>query len=614
MPAALIYILIALLVIGLAYVAIRFIWFRPITVGQFFTRAILHIMLDGPEVLTMVGLLERVGINFHNARLSDISQKSEAKQAALLKRLLATLRSYPRARQNRANQLSMDILDWFLEDEVRAEPFRYHDYPVNQMFGQQSEFPNFMTSMHPMDGRANARNYIKRLHLAGWRFGHIIEGLQARQANGCLPPRFVLQRVLTEMTEFVATPPCENVLYTVFARKLDRLKLNAEEKKRLLDGVQDAIQGQVYPAYQKLIEVCQGLERATNDDDGVWKLPSGEAYYAYQLRSNTTTELSAAQIHDLGLREVARIEQEMHTILERLGELQVEPDADAPGVELTPIARRMVALGKEARFLYPNTDEGRAACLEDYQKILDEISQRIAPLFDLRPKAGLKVQRVPEFRQKTAPGAYYQSADMGGGRPGVFYANLRDMNEVPKFGMKTLAYHEGIPGHHFQIAIAMGLRGLPFFRRMIPFTAYAEGWALYAEKLVREQGAYQDDPYGELGCLASELFRAVRLVVDTGIHDKRWTRQQAIDYMIAHTGQPMKSVVSEIERYIVRPGQACAYKIGELKIIELRQKAQKALGEKFSLPQFHRNLLQNGAMPLQILEQVVDAYIAQAGG
>ena len=290
----------------------------------------------------------------------------------------------------------------------------------------------------------------------------------------------------------------------------------------------------------------------------------------------------------------------MRAIFERLGYANVENPT-----------RKLNELGKEERFLYANTDEGRAACLGEYQRILDEMNAALDPYFAVRPKAILKVERVPEFREKTSAGAYYQMGALGGGRPGIFFANLRDMNEIHKFGMKTLSYHEGIPGHHFQISIAQELKGVPIFRRMLPFTAYAEGWALYAEKLAREIGMYRDDPYSELGCLDSELFRAVRLVVDTGIHYKRWTREQAIEYMSAHAAQEQESVISEIERYIVMPGQACAYKIGMIKILELRERTQKALGAAFDLREFHDVILKNGSLPLSILDEIVQAYIRQ---
>jgi uncharacterized protein (DUF885 family) len=289
----------------------------------------------------------------------------------------------------------------------------------------------------------------------------------------------------------------------------------------------------------------------------------------------------------------------MAIILEKLGYKEVK---NAP--------RKLAEFAKEERFLYPNTDEGRGSALAEYQRILDEVNTALDPYFSVRPKASLKVERVPEFREKTSAGAYYQMGSLDGKRPGVFYANMRDMNEVHKFGMKTLSYHEGIPGHHFQLAIAQELKGVPFFRRLVPFTAYAEGWALYAENLAREIGMYKDDPSSELGYLDSELFRAVRLVVDTGIHCKKWTREQAIEYMEAHTASARETVVSEIERYIVMPGQACAYKIGEIKMVELREKAKRGLGDKFDLRKFHDVVLKSGSMPLNILEQLVDDYIA----
>jgi uncharacterized protein (DUF885 family) len=489
----------------------------------------------------------------------------------------------------------------FLEDIVESERFRYHDYPVNQMFGIQSEMPNFMMTIHPVISKLEARNYVRRLNRFGVKFDQVLEGLRIREAKGCIPPRFVIRRVLDEMIAFIGAPARENPLYTVFAEKLDKLKnVKVADQQQILTEAAAAIENTVYPAYQKFIDYFTALEQKATEDDGVWKLPDGDAYYAYCLRSNTTTNYTPAEVHEIGLREVERIEAEMRAIFERLGYANVENPT-----------RKLNELGKEERFLYANTDEGRAACLGEYQHILDEMNAALDPYFAVRPKAILKVERVPEFREKTSAGAYYQMGALGGGRPGIFFANLRDMNEIHKFGMKTLSYHEGIPGHHFQISIAQELKGVPIFRRMLPFTAYAEGWALYAEKLAREIGMYRDDPYSELGCLDSELFRAVRLVVDTGIHYKRWTREQAIEYMSAHAAQEQESVISEIERYIVMPGQACAYKIGMIKILELRERTQKALGSAFDLREFHDVILKNGSLPLSILDEIVQAYIRQ---
>ncbi len=595
-----VYIPIAVIVLLLVWFLVALLWGRPWSVKLLYTRTFLHFALKGPELLTMLGILEKFGLHGHNAKLSDASVANETKMYKWMKRDLALLRSYPRQRQPSNLLLSTDILDWFLDDLTRTEKFRFHDYPLNQMFGLQSELPNFMMTMHPVVSKLEGRNYVKRLNRFGVKFDQVLEGLKIREEKGVLPPKFVIRRVLDEMTAFVGQPADENPLYTVFKDKLTKLeKVSARDRESLLAAAEAGITRTVYPAYQKFIAYFTALEQKATSDDGVWKLPEGGAYYANCLRSNTTTEYTPEQVHEIGLKEVMRIEGEMMALLEKLG---------YKGVKNAP--KKLAEFGKEERFLYPNTDEGRLAGLAEYQRILNEMNAGLDPYFTVRPKAALKVERVPEFREKTSAGAYYQPAAIGGGRPGVFYANMRDMKEVHKFGMKTLAYHEGIPGHHFQIAIAQELKGVPFFRRMVPFTAYAEGWALYAEKLAREIGFYKDDPYGELGTLDSELFRAVRLVVDTGIHHKKWTREQAIEYMEAHTASAHESIVSEIERYIVMPGQACAYKIGEIKMVELRDKARKALGDKFDLRKFHDVVLKNGSMPLNILERVVDAYIA----
>jgi uncharacterized protein (DUF885 family) len=591
------YIVAAVAILIFLWWLISLIWGKPWSVNLFFTRVFLDILFDSPEILTMIGVLERLGIYRHNAKLADASDAHEIKQYAKIKRFIRILRSYDRKRMKETQRLSADILDWFLDDQLSSEPFRHNTYPVNQMFGVQSQLPNLMLTMHPLSHIRGARTYIKRLGKFGIKIDQTLEGLRIREEKGSFPPSFTVRHVLEEMRNFIAPPAKENPIYTVFEEKIGDLKLSFAAKVKLLAGVEEEINQTIYPAYQRLIDYFDSLEPKVKQDHGVWNLPDGDAYYAYCLRSSTSTELTPDEVHEIGLREVARIEGEMSAILEELG------------YEGTNPAQQLADFGEEERFLYPNTDQGRADCLEDFQTMLDEMDETIDDVFDIRPKAGLEVQRVPEFREKTMAGAYYQPGDLGGSRPGVFYVNQRDMVEIQQFGMKTLAYHEGIPGHHFQIAIAQELKGVPFFRRMVPFTAYVEGWAMYAENLARELGAYQDDPYGELGFLDSILFRAVRLVVDTGIHYKRWTREQAIAYMEDHSAQAPESIVSEIERYFVMPGQACAYKIGEIKVLELRAKAQDEMGDRFDLRAFHDVVLKNGAMPLTILEQVIEDYI-----
>ncbi len=586
------------------------VWGKPWSVKLLFGRTFLKLAFKGPELLTYVGILEKFGIHAHNGKLSDASVAHETKTFNLVRRDLDILRSYNRERMKRDTRLSRDIMEWFLDDQVRTERFSFHSYPLNQMFGVQSELPNFMMTIHPLTSKVDARNYIRRLSQFGRKFEQVLEGVDLRTEKGMIPPKFVIRRVLDEMMAFVGQPARENPLYTVFAEKTQNLALAQAERSQMLQAVEAEIEQTVYPAYQKMIGVFSELEAKATDDDGVWKLPDGEAFYAYCLRSFTTTEMTPEQVHAVGLAEVERIEAEMQCKLEAIFANPDDPRllafrAENPGYEQMSPTKVLQELGKQPFMRYPNTNPGREQALADYERYLAEIEARMGEVFDLRPKSALKVERVPEFREKTSAGAYYQPPDLGGKRPGIFFANLRDMNEVHKFAMKTLAYHEGIPGHHWQLAIAQQMKGLPLFRRLLPFTAYAEGWALYAERLASEMGFYENDAFGELGCLDAELFRAVRLVVDTGIHYKRWTRQQAIEYMDEHCAQAYEATVSEVERYIVMPGQACAYKIGMLKLLELREKSRQRLGSGFDLKKFHNVVLKDGSMPLEILEETV---------
>jgi uncharacterized protein (DUF885 family) len=362
--------------------------------------------------------------------------------------------------------------------------------------------------------------------------------------------------------------------------------------------VATSIEHGVYPAYRSLIEHFAALQPKVTRNDGAWSLPDGDAYYAWCVRMHTTTDMTPEQVHALGLAEVARVTAEMDAILK------------AQGLADGPIGPRVQQLAHAADATYPNTPDGKQAMLARYQAILDEVNAGLGSAFHVRPELGVVVKPVPAFSEKTAPGAYYEPGSFDGTRPGAFYANMRDTTENPKWGMRTLAYHEGIPGHHFQISIAQELKGVPFFRRVLPFTAYAEGWALYAERLAWELG-FEKDPLDDLGRLRDEMMRAVRLVVDSGIHYKHWTREQAIQYMMDNTGMAESSVTSEVERYFVDPGQALAYKAGMLKILELREHAKQALGAKFDLGEFHDQVLTHGSLPLALLQRVINDWITQ---
>ncbi|HEX8897887.1 MAG TPA: DUF885 domain-containing protein [Chthoniobacterales bacterium] len=588
----------ALLVIVLAVFLINLIWFRPWSLNLFYEKVFAQVLFDEPELLSSIGLVERFGITGHNAKLGDASPAHQQRFFERAKKDLADLHAYPLEKQNTSQKLSTHILEWFLTQQLEGEKFQWHNYPVNQLFGVQSEFPSFMANTHRLLAPRDCEYYRQRLMAVGTKFDQLIESLKVREQKGILPPRFVVEKVLTEMNNFVAQPPAENILATSFKTRAAKIEgLSDEQRVAFQKKIEAAIAGDVYPAYRKLIDYFNGVLPKTTTDDGVWKVPDGDAFYAYALRRSTTTTLKPEEVHDLGLREVTRIEGEMRALL------------DANGFAGRPIGEAMDALGKDQRFLFPNDDKGRADALAEYTRLINDAIERSRLLFATVPKAKIEVRRVPVFKEATSPGAYYNGASLDGTRPGVFYANLRDLNEIPKWSMRTLAYHEGVPGHHWQIATAQELKGLPQFRKLIPFTAYQEGWALYTEWLAKEAGWYDGDPFGDLGRLQAELFRAVRLVVDTGIHAKRWPREKAITYMRDKTGMGEKEVTAEIERYIVNPGQACAYKIGMLKIQELRKRAQSELGTKFDQRQFHDAVLKNGALPLEILEEQVNAYI-----
>ncbi len=574
------------------------IWFKPLFINHFFDRVFVEFALNRPELISQLG----IPIDIYNDELNDVSDEADLKSFDKASQDLDTLHDYDFDGLSPQKKMSYRVMEEFLSMILEGKKFRHYNYPVNQLFGVQNGYPSFMDSGHRVKSAADAEDYLSRLAKVNHKFTQVLEGLKIRYDEGIIPPTFVVVKVLKEMNGFIGTEPKENILYQSFKKKLEKITdLSAQEKQTFLDQVETSIKVDVYPAYKILIDYFTELQPQTNQTAGVWKFPNGDEFYRYALKRMTTSDYTPQQIHDLGLSEVTRISAEMLQILHQQG---------YQGEEL---GKMMRTVGEEARFLYPDTAEAREQILKDYQTILNEIDGGMDKAFSLRPKMGVEVLRIPKFKEKTAPGAYYQGPKLDGSSKGRFYANLYDIKATPKYGMRTLAYHEGIPGHHFQIALKQELKGLPMFRKMVPFVAYSEGWALYAERLAWELG-YQQDPFDNLGRLQAELFRAVRLVVDSGIHYKKWTREQAIDYMESTTGIAHSDVVAEIERYIVMPGQACAYKVGMLKILELRAKAKQQLGDNFDLKKFHKAVLENGAVPLNILEELVDNYISEAQG
>jgi uncharacterized protein (DUF885 family) len=590
-----------LLVVVLSGVFFVHVWyFKPYKIDWFYGRVFAKFALDSPEMLSSMRILPSWA-DFYSDKLDDASLAHEQRMADLVSKAHETLASYDRDALDREGKLSYDVLDYFLRIQIEGDLFRDYDFPVNQMFGVQSSLPNFLAQQHPVANEGDAKNYIARLNLFPRKFDQVIEGLRLRESKNLVPPQFMVTEVLTQMSDFAAKPVQDNPLYATFKEKLDKIpadKMDQATRDRLLAEVRASIERKVLPAYKQLIAYFTALAPKAQGNFGAWHLPHGDAYYAWCVRQHTTTDMTPEQVHQLGLAEVARIRVEMDEILK------------AQGLSEGTIGARVQQLAHVPDSTYPNTADGKAAMLKQYQAILDEVNAGLGNNFDARPKLGVVVKAVPEFAEKTAPGAYYEGGSFDGSRPGAFYANMRDTTETPKWAMRSLAYHEGIPGHHFQISLAQENLGLPFFRRVLPFTAYVEGWALYAERLAWELG-FEKNPLDNLGRLRDEMMRAVRLVVDSGIHYKHWTREQAITYMLENTGMAETDVTAEIERYFVDPGQALAYKAGMLKILELREKAKVALGPKFNLAQFHDQVLTHGALPLELLQRVIDDWIAQ---
>jgi len=590
----------AAVVVGIA-VLVQGWYFRPLTISLFFERALLQFALEDPEALSELGIFEHFQYKGFDASLTDVSPAHEQHLARMVRDDLATLHSYDRSSLQPAVQLSYDVLDWFLMDQVEGQRWMYHDYPVNQLFGVQSATPDFMVEIHPITDTRDVRNYIARLGAFRRKFDQLLQGLSLRESKGIVPPRFVISRVLAEMRAFIGVAPAENILYTNLRDKLDRLAaIPATERQRLLDEAERAIRLTVYPAYRSLIAYFERLQPKVLEDYGVWRLPDGDAYYDHLVRSHTTSSLSPEAVHGIGLAEVARIQSEIDAVLR------------SQGLAHGSLRERIARLDAESRIHYSNDEAGREACLTDYQAIIDEMIRGLGTAFVAAPRLVVRVERVPQFKEKTAPGAYADPGSLDGSRGSVFYVNLRDMREIRRYGMRTLAYHEAVPGHQLQGAVSHTLTGVPTFRKILPFSAYDEGWALYAERLGWEMG-FEKDPLDNLGRLQAEMFRAVRLVVDTGIHRKRWTREQAIEYMLENTGMAESEVVNEVERYFVIPGQALSYKMGMLSILDLRARAQTRLAAGFDLRAFHTVILGNGALPLGILERQVDAWIARSG-
>ncbi|WP_109097537.1 DUF885 family protein [Aquimarina sp. AU58] len=532
----------------------------------------------------------------------DISSKQEAEDLEKAKERLAYLKdSVDVSQLNDATALSYKLMKKDLENEIVDFQYRFYDYPVNQMFGMQSRIPAFLINMHKIKDKSDAEAYISRLNGINEMFTQAIENIKIREKNGILPPKFVFARVLDDSRNIIVGQPFdksnqESTLLADFKSKISTLKLSDEEQSELVAKAEKGLIDSVKPAYDNLITLLEGQQQRATTDDGCWKFPKGAAFYDNALQRTTTTTMTADQIHELGLKEVARIHGEMRDIMK-----QVKYEGT-----LQDFFKYMK---EDKKFYFANTEEGKAAYLKQAVGLIDTMKSKLDELFVTKPKADIIVKAVEPFREKNAGKAFYQRGTPDGSRPGTYYANLYDMAAMPIYQMEALAYHEGIPGHHMQLSIAQELKDIPKFRKFGGYTAYSEGWGLYTELLPKEIGMYSD-PYSDFGRLAMELWRACRLVVDTGIHSKKWSREEGIKYYVDNTPNAESDAIKMVERHIVMPSQATAYKIGMIKILELRENARKTLGDAFDIREFHDVVLTNGAVPLTILEELVGEWVA----
>ena len=570
--------------------------------NEFFDKKFDENVARHPQYASQLGL--KIGYD----KWEDLSDASNAADLAISLENLAQLkREFNFDALDPQTQLSWRLFEQDVERNAEGFRYRFNSYPINQMYGWHTSTPTFLMNIHRIDNVSDAEAYIARLNGVAAQADQVIENLETRAAMGIIAPKFAFPLVLDASRKVLDGRPFtesekDSTVMADFTKKVAALKeVDEPTRARLLADAKKALLTSFQPAYQKVIAFLEAQEKIATDEVGAWRFPDGRQYYEYALRRTTTTNMTADEIHDLGVKEVARIHGEMRKIMQQVkfkGDLQA----------------MFKFMRTDKQFYLPDTEEGKAEYLARATKMIDTMRGRLDEVFATKPKADVVVKAVEKFREKSAGKAFYQQPAPDGSRPGMFYVNLADMKSTPTYELEGLAYHEGIPGHHMQIAIAQELQGVPKFRRLgSRYTAFSEGWGLYTELLPKEMGFYQD-PYSDFGRLALELWRAARLVVDTGIHHKRWTRQEAIDYLVKNTPNAEDDCVEAINRYIVNPSQATAYKIGMLKIQDLRAKAKQALGEKFDLRQFHDVVLTNGPVPLDVLEELVERWVKSKQG
>lgn len=563
-----------------------------------------------PEASTSLSISEEQAGGRYIDRLSDSSRAGAERLLQISQNAVTQLQALNRDSLSGQDAVTYDVVLTALQDGIASAHYKtgggaQAPYTVTQLTGAYTGIPDFLASQHPVTNRDQADAYLARLTAYGRVLDQESERIGLDAGEGVIAPDFSLDGALAQLRSFRNKAPAETVLVISLRERLAQVTdISDADKAALVTQAETIVRDTVLPAYQRQIDAIAAVRPRATHDAGVWKLPDGEALYATALRAYTTTSMSPDEIHEMGLDLISQLTSEMDTILR------------AQGMTRGSVAERIQALGRRPDQIYPSTDAGRERLLADLNAQVAAIKARMPEVCGVQAQAPLEIKRVPEYTQAGAPGGYYQGAALDGSRPGAYYINLRDpATEWPKFTLPTLTYHEGIPGHHWQIAIQQESGSIPFIRSaLLGFSAYAEGWGLYAEQLADEMGMYANDPFGKIGYLQSATFRASRLVCDTGLHSKRWTREQAIDSMVAATGDQRSNVTTEIERYCVWPGQACSYMVGRQAINRMRDSARQALGQNFDLKAFHDTVLTNGSTPLSVTEQLVTQWVATVSG
>lgn len=586
-------VILSLVLAGACYVVYATVWGTPFRFNDLLNRQAIFETLSSPQSLTRIGFVDGTWYDFTSGKLDPYSLAERQKRFDRTRKFDAEISAWNRNTLTHQERLSYAIVRWDYARRLADEKYPWLGannalYPVNQASGIQQSLPNFLLFTHQITNAKLARRYVQRLRALGPVIDAVRADIARQAAAGVIAPDFIIDDSIAQMKAMIAPIPGEHPLVAHLADKTEAIGMNGAERDALINKAIAVMLDTVYPAYRRMIAEEEHLRARATHDAGLWRLKGGAAYYADQLKTMTSTNMTPDEIHAYGLSEVTRITAEMDIVLKSVG------------LTSGSVGERMDRLMADPRFLYPKNDAGRAQMLVRYGQILGRAKMLLPRYFSHGPNIALVVRRVPTFAQRAAPGAYYKSPTLDGKRPGIFFANLRDVSDVPMWAMPTLAYHEGAPGNHMQITTAMERQGLPLQRRIGAVPAYDKGWALYAEHLAKDMGLYDNDPYGNLGRLQAELFRAVGLVADTGIHAKRWSREQAITYMQTTTGLAASDVTDDVDIYVVQPGQACAYTIGMKTIVDLRRQAERELGPKFDMRAFHAVILENGAMPLSI--------------